>query len=67
MTKLEKIEEKIIDARDKKFQDQRNLDFYRWVCTKYMMDLQTQWEKAVEEQEEKTGVIVNYNFGDLIC
>lgn len=67
MTKLQKIENKIFDARDKKFQDQRNWDFGTWVCTKYMTNLQIQWDKAVKEQEEKTGVRVNYNFGDLLC
>ena len=67
MTKLQKIENKIYDARNKKYHDQRNWDFGTWVCTKYMTNLQIQWDKAVKEQEEKTGVRVNYNFGDLLC
>ena len=66
MTKLEKIEEKIFDARDKKYSSPRDFDFGDWICTKYMTDLQIRWEKEVEVLE-KTGEYIDYNFSDLLC
>tara|TARA_A100000172_G_scaffold19287_1_gene10653 strand:- start:479 stop:682 length:204 start_codon:yes stop_codon:yes gene_type:complete len=67
MTKLEKIEEKIFDARDKKYRQKKNWNFSDWICTQYMTKLSLEWEQAKKEQEEKTGVRVDYNFGDLLC
>jgi hypothetical protein len=67
MTKLEKIENRIFDARDKKYSSPRDFNFGDWICTKYMTDLSIKWEKAVQEQEEKTGVSVKYNFEDLLA
>jgi len=32
-----------------------------------MTKLSLEWEQAKKEQEEKTGVRVDYNFGDLLC
>ena len=66
MTKLEKIEEKIFDARDKKYSSPRDFDFGDWICTKYMTNLQMRWEKEVEILE-KDGIEIQYNFGDLLA
>jgi len=66
MTKLEKIEEKIFDAKNKKYSSPRDFDFGDWICTKYMTDLQIRWEKEVEVLE-KTGEKVEYDFSDLLC
>lgn len=66
MTKLEKIEEKIFKARNKKYSSPYDFDYGNWICTKYMTDLQIKWEKEIEALE-KTGKKVSYNFGDLLA
>jgi hypothetical protein len=66
MTKLEKIEKKIFEARDKKFSSPYDFNFGDWTCTKYMTELQIRWEKEAEIVE-KTGKKIPYNFYDLLA
>ena len=67
MTQLQKVEERVFNARDKKFNQKSDWVFSDWLATKYMADLRSQWEKAVEKQEKETGVVIDYTFGDLLC
>jgi len=66
MTKLEKIINKIANARDKRFGSKRKLNFSDWVSTKYMTNLRRQFNDEVQKLESQ-GIKVSSDFGDYLC
>ena len=66
MTKLQKIEQKIADARDKRYQSKRRLNFSNWLSTKYMTDLRIEFNNEVQRLESQ-GIKVSYDFSDCLC
>ena len=65
--KLAKLEEKIFDARDKKYSSKRKWDYCDWLNSKQMTTLRKRFRKQVEVFEKETGETIGYNFSDLLC
>jgi len=66
MTKLQKIENKIFNAKDKKFSSKRKTNFSDWLSTKYMINLRSEFNNEVIRLNSK-GIKINYDFGDCLC